>query len=173
MIGMVQYIEKEADELIISLIKRSELEDDIFVQSEDNNIFDISVMNVMWTILRGERFELDDPKLISLMETIHKSFRIVDMSGGVLSQMPWLRHFAPVKTGYRPLIETLKPLWIFLKQNIDAVSKSFDSTSPNNFIEFYCREILRHQNQKSYYTSEQLMALCVDFFQGKILTNMI
>lgn len=166
-LSMVEHIEREASELVKSFERRSKTDSEIFIQSEGNNIFDISVMNVMWTILRGKRYELDDQRLISIMEAIHKSFQVVDMSGGVLSQLPWLRFIAPAKTGFKPLIDTLKPLWEFLRTNIEEVTQSFDpQDDPRNFIEFYCREISKQKSEKSFFTGDQLLALCVDFFQA-------
>lgn len=185
-LSMVKHIEFEARELIKSLESRCAAGEDIAVQNDGNNIFDISVMNVMWMILRGERYELDDQRIIQLMEAIHKSFQIVDMSGGVLNHFPFVRHFLPNWSGFKPLVETLQPLWNFLnvrriiffkfssiffrksfQLNIMQVQNSFDAeSSPKNFIEFYCREISVHQSTETFFTREQLMALCVDFFQA-------
>jgi methyl farnesoate epoxidase/farnesoate epoxidase len=83
-----------------------------------HNAFDISVLNVMWTIMGGERFDLEDEQLTCLMKTVHNSFRIIDMSGGILNQFPAVRFVMPDKSGYRPLIKTLEPLWKFLKVRI-------------------------------------------------------
>lgn len=163
--SMIEHIENEAKELALNLEKQCNHK--IHIQRADSNIFDISVMNVMWTLLRGERFKLDDEQVIRLMETIHRSFQIVDMSGGILSQLPWLRFLAPVKTGYRPLIETMKPLWNFLKEDIGYVLKTYKHKHvPTNFIEFYCREIENRKETESFFTEDQLLALCVDFFQA-------
>lgn len=109
--SMVEHVEHEAAELVESMRKRCEHQKAIFM----HDAFDISVLNVMWTLLGGERFELDDERLISLMKTIHKSFRIIDMSGGILNQFPSIRHIMPDKCGYRPLVQTMEPLWNFLK----------------------------------------------------------
>lgn len=46
---------------------------------------------------------------------IHESFRVIDMSGGVVNQFPFIRLLAPDLSGYRPLVNTLKPLWRFIK----------------------------------------------------------
>lgn len=166
-ITMIDHVEHEATELIKHLEMIGENSSEIYIQKDNSNVFDLSVMNVTWKILRGTRFELNDPKLIELMEMIHRSFQIIDMSGGVLSQMPWLRYIAPNMTGYRPLIATLKPLWEFLKQTINEVQKSYDQSSePSNFIEFYCREIVKEEGNDSFFTSDQLLALCIDFFQA-------
>lgn len=162
--SMIEHIEHEAVELVKNLAKTSG--EIVEIQGSDRNIFDISVINTMWIMLRGKRFELDDQQAIKLMETIHKSFQIVDMSGGILSQLPWIRFFAPDKTGYRPLVETMKPLWEFLKQNIGEVMNSSESRiESHNFIDLYCREILK-DTKKDSFSREQLLALCIDFFQA-------
>lgn len=77
---MIEHIENEAKELVRWILARSS--EPITIQGKDRNIFDISVMNVMFTFLRGERYELDDERIILLMEAIHKTFQIIDMSGG-------------------------------------------------------------------------------------------
>lgn len=52
-----------------------------------------------------------------LLKMIHDSFRVIDMSGGILNQFPFVRYIAPNLSGYKPLINTLSPLWAFLKVN--------------------------------------------------------
>lgn len=64
------------------------------------------------------RFDLEDSQLTSLMKTVHNSFRIIDMSGGILNQFPAVRFVIPDKCGYRPLVQTLEPLWKFLKVHL-------------------------------------------------------
>lgn len=164
--GMVQQVEREASELVKSLIYHSDNGEEISIQNECN-LFDVSVINVLWSIVRGERYDLNDPRLTTLMEAIHKSFQIIDMSGGAISQFPWLRFIAPVQTGYRPLIEVLEPMWDFLRQNIDEVRATFNADSePKNFLEFYCCEISKNEGQPSSFTNEQLLSICIDFFQA-------
>lgn len=60
------------------------------------------------------RFELNDSRLTELLEVIHQSFRVIDMTGGVLQQFPVVRFLAPNLCGYRPLVNTLNQLWSFL-----------------------------------------------------------
>lgn len=54
-----------------------------------------AVMNVLWELTAGAKF--DDPKLLMLMVKRSTAF---DMAGGLLNQIPWIRHLAPVRTGY-------------------------------------------------------------------------
>lgn len=156
---MMYNIQSEAQSLIRAL--KGIGGEGVAVQEENKNIFDIPVVNVIWKMIKGERFDLDDEKANHLMETIHKSFSIVDMSGGVLSFFPSLRHFLPNHTGYQPLVDTMKVLWDFLGENIDEVWNNFESGKiPQNFIEFYINENFHDFNKKT------LLALLVDFFQA-------
>lgn len=93
------------------------------------------MLNILWALLAGHRslsgisskslfddrfsfrFALEDERLTMLLKMIHDSFRVIDMSGGILNQFPFIRHIAPNSCGYRPLINTLSPLWAFLKVN--------------------------------------------------------
>jgi methyl farnesoate epoxidase / farnesoate epoxidase len=163
--SMVDKIERESEELIKYYEKHDG--DVISIQNETNNIFDISVMNVMWTLLRGEQYELDDKCIIKLMEMIHKSFQIVDMSGGLLNHFPFIRFLMPDRSGFRPLVQTMKPLWEFLKCKIVEVNDDSDTSKESkNFIEFYCEILKQKTNSASEFSEEQLLALCIDFFQA-------
>lgn len=61
------------------------------------------------------RFDLDDERLPKLMKMIHKSFRILDMSGGILNMFPFLRFIFPEATGYASLVRNIEPIWQFLQ----------------------------------------------------------
>lgn len=80
-----------------------------------NGLFDVSVLNGLWTMLAGHRFALNDAKLEKLMELTHVSFRMLDMSGGILNQLPLVRFLAPKCSGYRELQHILKEFYTFLK----------------------------------------------------------
>lgn len=77
-------------------------------------LFDVSVLNVLWTMLAGQRFALNDVKLAKLMELVHVSFRMLDMSGGILNQMPFVRFLAPNRSGYKDIKNILFEFYTFL-----------------------------------------------------------
>lgn len=78
------------------------------------NIFEIFLYT---NLLYNFRFQLEDERLQKLLFMIHECFRVIDMTGGVLNLLPCVRHFAPDLSGYRPLVNAHKPLWVFLKVN--------------------------------------------------------
>lgn len=110
--SMVEHVEREAAEMVSYLGAQSAGGVRPIAME---HAFDVSVLNVMWALLAGHRFDLHDARLAQLLQLIHASFRVIDMTGGVLNQFPLVRHFAPDMCGYRPLIRTLQPLWVFLK----------------------------------------------------------
>ncbi|XP_021697821.1 methyl farnesoate epoxidase [Aedes aegypti] len=160
--GMVNSLEREAEEMIHHLRKLSRTQKVISM----HNAFDVSVLNSIWTLIAGKRFDLDDKKLEWIMETIHKSFRVIDMSGGVLNQFPPIRYVLPDKSGFAPLLNLLRPLWTFLQGTIKSIRSKLDQPdNPDCFIASYLRE-LNIAERHSSFTNEQLLCLCLDLFQA-------
>lgn len=86
-----------------------------------HNTFDISVINVLWAMMAGERFALEDSRLTKLFNIIHAAFQTVDISGGILNHMPILRYVAPDACGYNKLVDILKQLWGFIEVDLETV----------------------------------------------------
>lgn len=167
-LGIVAHVQKEAEEMIEFF--RNKAENQCLI--EMHNIFDVPVLNVMWALLAGYRFHADDERLLMLMKMIHESFRVIDMSGGILNQFPFIRHIFPEKSGYRKLIRTLQPLWKFLLETVEEIReqrkiKNYDENEFNSLIEAFLLEIeKKSDNSSTTFTSEQLLSLCLDFFQA-------
>lgn len=90
---------------------------------------------------------MDDARLPQILKMIHQSFRVIDMSGGVINQFPFIRLVAPDLSGYRPLVNTLKPLWRFIKETIIDVKRNLQvCDEPNSFIEAFLLEIEKTQS---------------------------
>ncbi|XP_058835271.1 methyl farnesoate epoxidase-like [Topomyia yanbarensis] len=160
--GMTFNVEKEAEELVHHLRKLSRTQHKIAM----HNAFDISVLNVIWTLIAGKRFHLGDKRLEWITSTIHKSFRVIDMSGGVLNQFPCVRHIFPIGSGFAPLVNLLSPLWEFLDDTIQLISRtSKTSDDSDSLITSYLRE-LQKDGLHSSFSNEQLLCLCLDLFQA-------
>nr|QYV43140.1 methyl farnesoate epoxidase / farnesoate epoxidase [Colaphellus bowringi] len=127
--------------------------------------FDISVLNALWAMMAGERFEINDERLKKLLEIIHDAFRIVDISGGVLNQMPFLRHIAPNASGYNQIKNILERMWDFLEETISEHKKTVElSQQPRDLIDAFLQKI-DIKNDPSF-TDDQLMSLCLDLFMA-------
>lgn len=124
------------------------------------HIFDIPVLNNVWALLSGYRFHLEDKRLHTLLKLVHESFRILDMSGGLLNEFPFIRYIAPEKCGYKRLVETVQPIWDLLKECIEDIKSKPESES-------IIKEFLKQIDEGTpAFTMEHLLAICLDFFQA-------
>lgn len=162
--AMATKIEHEAAEMVKFFRVKADRGDSVLM----NDSFDISMVNLIWTMIAGCRSELDDVRLNSLKRYIHESFHIIDLSGGILNQFPGIRHLFPKSSGFRPLVDALKPLWQFLGDSISEVDESYDrSTEPKSLIEFFLREMdLNQGSQGTSFNADQLLCMCLDLFQA-------
>lgn len=123
---------------------------------------------------------------------IHECFRVVDMTGGILNLFPWVRHFFPTSSGYKPLLEAHQPLWSFLQEVVNETKVKSPSDRPKSFINSYLEELTFKSNGENihpsfsgtvvkitstnnpfwfdfncfFFTDEQLLSICLDFFQA-------
>lgn len=97
------------------------------------------------------RFEHDDQRLQKLTYMIHECFRVTDMTGGILNLFPWVRHFFPIASGYKPLLEAHKPLWTFLAEVVNENKAKHNNDRPKSFINSYLEKLsLKSQGEKNY-----------------------
>ncbi|XP_055385573.1 methyl farnesoate epoxidase-like [Condylostylus longicornis] len=160
------HIEIEAQKMIENFRKKAIKKELLEMQ----HLFDIPVLNVMWALLAGYTFDVDDTKLLNLVKLIHECFRDIDMSGGILNQFPFIRYFFPEKCGYNKMIKNTKPLLSFLTERIKEIKDKIGTNNLNkeikSLIEAYLIEIEKFKNDKSTFTAEQLLIICLDFFQA-------
>nr|WCC58046.1 cytochrome P450 [Pharsalia antennata] len=126
--------------------------------------FDISVLNVLWAMMAGQRFDIEDERLRKLLQIIHDAFRLVDMSGGLINQMPFLRHIAPEACGYNQIMSILNRMWKFLEEAISEHRKTVCFSQPRDLIDAFLQKM--NINNDSTFTDDQLMSLCLDLFMA-------
>lgn len=129
-----------------------------------HNAFDVAVINSLWLMFAGRRFEYDDQKLKEILKVTHDVFRLIDTSGGLLSQLPFLRFIFPELSGYNSLIGILKKLWSFLADEIDEHVRTLPVDEPRDLIDAFLMEISRNESDDSQFNHEELLILCLDLF---------
>ncbi|KAF5282693.1 hypothetical protein FQA39_LY17500 [Lamprigera yunnana] len=152
-------VAEESKELIADLMKK--VANPIFM----HNVFDVSVMNVLWTMMAGQRFTLDDVRLRKLLQIIHDAFRLLDISGGLLNQMPLVRFIAPNACGYTKVVSVLSRLWHFLEETIAEHRKTVCSSHSRDLIDAFLQKMNISTADDSF-TDEQLLSLCLDLFMA-------
>lgn len=125
-----------------------------------------SVINILWTFTTGKRIERDNPRLIRFLDLLQKRSKAFDMSGGILSQMPWLRFVAPERTGYS-LIQNLNSefhafFMEIVKEHLETYS---DDKASDDLIYAFIREMkLQDTDLTTTFTLNQLIMIILDIF---------
>ena len=105
-------------------------------------IFNVSVVNALWSLLTGSRLALDDPRLQDLVQKIDQMVK--DPSLAILNIIPWARHIAPewscwnhvkkVFFGVKSLVtDKIKEHEVNYKEDI--------KDDPRDFIDAYLNQI--------------------------------
>nr|CAI5855416.1 unnamed protein product [Callosobruchus analis] len=89
-----------------------------------------------------ERFDIEDVRLKKLLQIVNDAFRLVDMSGGLINQMPYLRHIAPNACGYNKIMDVLTRMWQFLEETIAEHRKTMSyMQQPRDLIDAFLQKM--------------------------------
>ncbi|EFA01264.1 cytochrome P450 15A1 [Tribolium castaneum] len=155
---MEEKIEEETKDLIA--VFKKQCSEPIWMHTA----FDVSVLNVLWAMMAGERFNINDERLRKLLKIVHDAFRLTDMSGGMLNQLPFLRFIAPETCGYNQLVDVLVRMWEFLQETISEHRKTLCSSHARDLIDAFLQKM--DIQSDSSFTDDQLMSLCLDLFMA-------
>ncbi|XP_043804422.1 methyl farnesoate epoxidase-like isoform X2 [Apis laboriosa] len=158
---MEKYLTVEAENLV-NYLRRVSIKGPVPMHTA----FDIAVLNSLWCMFAGHRFEYENEKLVEILEIVHDSFRLMDTMGGIISQMPFLRFIIPELSGYNNLMKILRKLWNFLDEEINNHEKHLSGNQPQDLIEAFLLEISSKNGiqNDSIFDRENLLILCLDLF---------
>ncbi|XP_012286716.1 methyl farnesoate epoxidase [Orussus abietinus] len=157
-------------------IEARDLVDNLLRQSEEgpvgmHTVFDVAVLNSLWTMFAGHRFAYEDEKLKEILQVVHDAFRLMDTMGGIMSYMPFLRYVIPELSGFKELMYILEKLWSFLSDEISAHERKLPESQPGDLIDAFLLEIPKNQGTDSIFTREDLLVLCLDLFLAGVKTT--
>ncbi|XP_063363714.1 farnesoate epoxidase-like [Cydia amplana] len=133
-----------------------------------NDLFDISIVNILWRLVAGTRYDLKDIRLKKLCHMIKRAFKIVDMSGGVMNFMPFLRHIIPGAIGYTELKELHDTLYLFIKETIKEHETNIVTKDPRDVIDAFLIESI--ENKADAISEEELQVVCLDMLEAGMET---
>ncbi|KAG8235108.1 hypothetical protein J437_LFUL015535 [Ladona fulva] len=134
-----------------------------------HDAFGVSVLNALWSMMAGVRYEPDDKELRRLQTLLTQLFATIDVTGCPFSHFPFLRYCAPGMSGYRQFVETHQNIWEFLFAELERHKNTFKSGYCRDFMDAYLEqmEIERKEGRlDSDYNDEQLVAICMDLFMA-------
>lgn len=133
-----------------------------------NEMFHVSIVNILWRLVAGKRYDLHDEELKNLCALITKLFRAVDMSGGILNFMPFLRHIIPGLIGYTELQSAHNALHKFIEETIKQHKNNIDIENPRDVIDALLIEMIERKDQAVAY--EELQVVCLDLLEAGMET---
>ncbi|CAB3373588.1 Hypothetical predicted protein [Cloeon dipterum] len=150
-------IRDEAEALVESMKKRAGCPEG----SALHDLLPISVINVLWAMMSGQRHDHEDAQFKQLLENITAYTRQGDPLRMIL---PWLR-FIPVIN--RPIKEAMKSAEI-LQDYIKGVAEQHEATYEEgvtrDFIDVYISAMRKGEDPS--FDMEQLIVVCMDLFLG-------
>ncbi|KYQ56062.1 hypothetical protein ALC60_05045 [Trachymyrmex zeteki] len=128
-----------------------------------HDAFGVTVLNTLWRMMAGRRYDAGDKELTHLQRILTKLLKEIDMIGAPFSQFPLLRFIAPEMSGYKAFVETHQELWAFLKEELYNHKNTFLSNAPRDLMDVYLT-VLNSKDCSDTFSESQLLAICVDLF---------
>lgn len=129
------------------------------------NLFTTAVINILWIMVAGTRFQRGDPKMEKLAYCVNGFMRFSDGGPTVLSFMPPLRFIVPELSGYNRLMGFIAPIRSYVKEEITEHRRTRQPDSPRDFIDLYLEKLDDNKSsENSTFDEEQLLGTIFDIF---------
>jgi hypothetical protein len=117
-----------------------------------HDAFGLPMLNTIWVMLAGIRYDPDDVELRKLQKILTDMFSSMDMTGCLFNHFPWLRCFMPDFTGYTHYMQTHQKLWAFLHEELLRHQHTFMEGNARDFMDVYLTELKSRDEENSYYS---------------------
>eukprot|EP00095_Tigriopus_kingsejongensis_P007363 maker-scaffold1571_size35388-snap-gene-0.6 protein:Tk07363 transcript:maker-scaffold1571_size35388-snap-gene-0.6-mRNA-1 annotation:"probable cytochrome p450 303a1" len=130
---------------------------------EVKHVFNVAVLNILWKLVANRRYDLDDPMLLKCVSAIDASLQGKNIS--VITVMPWLRHIAPVRSGwvaYKWFSDELVGYVKDLMKERGGIKTAAKEESDGDFITAYSKHAV--QSGDPEFNENALMSTIIDMF---------
>eukprot|EP00092_Neocalanus_flemingeri_P008902 GFUD01009577.1.p1 GENE.GFUD01009577.1~~GFUD01009577.1.p1 ORF type:complete len:538 (-),score=125.63 GFUD01009577.1:53-1666(-) len=123
------------------------------------NRFNVMVINVLWRIIGGKRFDYKDEKFAELVGHLNEGFSAIAPTPRLafLFAFPFLKDWAPKMTGFDVLQRGYHGVYEFLRKEIKSHQENLDLENPKDFIDAYLIEMKKKKDNEetnSYFYEE-------------------
>ncbi|XP_029173665.1 methyl farnesoate epoxidase-like [Nylanderia fulva] len=138
-----------------------------------HNITSIAVLNSLWTLIAGSRFDLtkENPKLREVLSVVNDLIRNSNVTGGILTHLPFLRYIIPNFTGFTVLNQRLARMSQFFRSEIAKHKQTKMHGEFRDFIDVYLAEMEQSSSIISCFDEEQLISVLKDLFTAGVETT--
>ena len=133
------------------------------------NKLNLPILNALWKVTVGERFEYDNPRLLSIVERLTEAFKLLMRPNRALFvAFPWLRKIFP--NFFIREITVFRDIIDLMEENIIKHQETLDPNEPRDFTDLMLIEIenTRDQNSSMFgqFGRDNLKVTLFDLFQA-------
>lgn len=147
--GMEEMIQEEVD-MFKALINKSNGEPFNFL-----NKLNLPILNALWRITVGDRFEYDNPKLLSIVERLTESFRRQGSPTiAIILNFPLLTKIFPNLFGRKDTIKVNNDMMELMYESVKQHQETLDINAPRDFTDTMLIEIQKTTDKSSSFYGE-------------------
>ena len=115
-----------------------------------HNKLNLPILNALWNITVGERFEYNNPRLLDLTSRLSKAIKLFsDPSQFLLTAYPWISKLCPSLLGLDYVKSTIADIIDLVCEKIHIHEETLDVHSPRDFIDMMLIEIRNSKDTSS------------------------
>ena len=139
--------------------------------------FNLPILNALWKVAVGDRFEYDDKRLASIMDGVTIQFRKSGTLAEIMSRVfPWITLLFPKFAGRDKILETTHDIVNLIKKSIKEHDETLDVNAPRDFIDKFLVEMKNTRDPSSSFFGERGMTNLANtlfdlFFAGSETTS--
>ena len=114
------------------------------------NKLNLPILNALWKITVGERFDYENPRLLSIVERLTEAFKIFgNPSQALLLAYPWLANVIPSFFDKEHTDKVLMDVIDLMHENIIKHKETLDPDEPRDFTDMMLNEIEQAEDESS------------------------
>lgn len=115
-----------------------------------SNSFNVLVINSLWKIIGGKRFDYTDERFGELIDYVKKGFSAIAPTPrlALLFLFPALRNWFPKLTGFDAMKKGYHGMYDFLMKEIEEHKANLDLDNPKDFIDTYLLEMQKKEDRE-------------------------
>ena len=113
-------------------------------------LLNLPILNALWKVTVGERFDYEDPKLLNICERLGKVFKInFGFKMGMIFSYPWLLKLPKCLFDYSFIMNLFHDVIDMMQANVMKHQQTLDVNDPRDYTDMALTEIEKTTDTKS------------------------
>ena len=109
----------------------------------------LPILNALWKVTVGERFDYDDPRLLDICQRLTETFKLFVGTKLALNSYPWMRRLFSKWLSTDFILQSLHDVIDLMKENIVKHQQTLDVNSPRDYTDMVLKEIENTTDESS------------------------